>query len=54
MIIRSTGYKTLHIQLCFLYIYRIYILLRLLSMVVAAIELLYLVDIMDRGVVQNY
>ena len=54
MIIRSMGYKMLCIQLYFLDIYRIYILLQLLKMVVLAIELLYLVDLMDRGVLQYY
>ena len=54
MIIRSMGYKMLCIQLGFLYIYRIYILLQLLQMVVVAIELFYLVDLMDRGVLQYY
>ena len=54
MIIRSMGYKTLYIQLCFLYIYRIYILLQFLKMVGVAIELLCFVGLMDRGVVQYY
>ena len=48
------GCKMLCIQLCFLYIYGIYILLQLLQMVVVAIELLYLVDLMGRDVEQYY
>ena len=48
------GYKMLCNQLCFSYIYRIYILLQLLLMVVVATELLYLVDLMGRDVEQYY
>ena len=45
------GYKMLCNQLCFSYIYRIYILLQLLLMVVVvAILLLFLVDLMGRDV----
>ena len=54
MIVQSLGYKKLYIQLFFLYIYRIYILLPLLKMVVVMSELLYLGGLMDKDVVQYY